>query len=73
MQFLLFDLSATLVFLAGYLTVVTLQRRLLASAATRRTQSPGPRPGHEPGQSKLAPSREDCQDCLEWPRLSAPR
>ncbi|HEX4647477.1 MAG TPA: hypothetical protein VH111_01520, partial [Steroidobacteraceae bacterium] len=65
MQFLLFDLSATLVFLAGYLTVVTLQRRLLVSAAIRRPARPGPQPEREPGRSKPAPAREDCQNCLK--------
>lgn len=64
MQFLLFDLSATLVFLTGYLTVVTVRRRRVSVVL---------RPGREPGRSKPAPTREDCQSCLEWPRLSAPR
>jgi hypothetical protein len=59
MQFLLFDVSATLVFLAGYLTVVTLQRpRALPVPASK------PAPSGEP---------RNCQNCVKWPRLSAPR
>lgn len=77
MQFLLFDVSATLVFLAGYLTVVSLQRRRawLVPAAIRRAPRPAPRPEREPGPSKPAPTGEprDCQNCVKWPRLSAPR
>lgn len=72
MEFLLFDVSATLLFLFGYVTVVNLQRRrplpVLAMSRTRRpTGSPAPeRPQRKPDQAQPA-----C--CREWPRLSVPR
>ena len=61
MQFLLFDVVATLVFLFGYLTVVALRRRALpvvmgaSRALSRQTPPTTPQPRRE------------------WPRLSHPR
>ena len=77
MQFLLFDVSATLVFLFGYLGVVALQRRpTLAVAATggtprgvRLPEAPRERPRPQDAQTE----RPTAQCCREWPRLSAPR
>jgi hypothetical protein len=63
-QFVLFDVTATLVFLVGYLALVALQRRRTPAVATAtstasRTASREPRP-------TIPPRRE-------WPRLSYPR
>ncbi len=78
MQFLLFDVSATLVFLLGYLTVVTLQRRhalpvaVATSDVTRPAQrSARAREERTPSENQKARPREQC--CREWPRLAAPR
>ena len=57
MQFLLFDVGATVVFLSGYLTVVALQRR--------REPHLAPSPGSE------GPTTREAH--REWPRLSYPR
>jgi len=76
-QFLLFDVSATLVFLVGYLAVASfLRRRTLAVVA----MSVAPRPG---GSRAPVSGRREAQEspkpvptkqcCREWPRLSAPR
>jgi hypothetical protein len=79
MQFLLFDVSATLVFLFGYSMAVTLQRRraLLVLAEPAAPSRQPARPAREPGQPK---SGEACEDCStpheprrDWPRLSYPR
>ncbi|HEY2276307.1 MAG TPA: hypothetical protein VGH61_12455 [Steroidobacteraceae bacterium] len=64
MQFVLFDVTATLVFLGGYLAVVALQRRRTPAVATAtstasRILSRDPRPTTPPRR--------------EWPRLSYPR
>ena len=81
MQFLLFDVSATLTFLLGYLAVVALQRRRMLAvwmAAGRVPNTPhgaelaaparqGPRPDGTPKERVTEPC------CREWPRLSAPR
>jgi hypothetical protein len=45
MQFFLFDLAATLSFLAGYLTLVTVRR---ARALPLRPGAPGSRATHPP-------------------------
>jgi hypothetical protein len=77
MQFLLFDVSATLVFLVGYLAVVALQeRRTLAmvtmSSAPRGAELPAkPTERPEPRAAQEERRAEPC--CREWPRLSAPR
>jgi len=78
MQFLLFDVSATLVFLVGYLAVVALQQRrtLAAVAATSRAPRAAPRPatpGERPGPPQAQKERPTEPCCREWPRLSAPR
>jgi hypothetical protein len=75
MQFLLIDVGATLVFLVGYLAIVTLQgRRALAVAAgsggaPRETGVSAPR-DKEPRRNS-PPPQPDCR--REWPRLMAPR
>ena len=76
MQFLLFDVSATLVFLLGYLAVVALQRRpavvAAMSDAPRGAQLPAtPRERPKPREAQKQRPAEPC--CREWPRLSAPR
>lgn len=69
MQFLLFDVGVTLVFLGGYLTVVRLQRRralaLPRAASGTPRREPRPAPGSE--SPAVRPARR------EWPRLSYPR
>jgi hypothetical protein len=70
-QFLLFDVSVTLVFLVGYVGIVALQRR-------RALAAPGaalPAPARDGGKPAQAPQQERpaTQCCQEWPRLSAPR
>jgi hypothetical protein len=73
-QFLLFDVSATLVFLAGYLAVVALHERRTVGvmAAMSGAQVPtAPRGERKPKETPKAPATEPC--CREWPRLSAPR
>ncbi len=78
MQFLLFDVSATLVFLLGYLAVVALQRRrapavMGASGHAQRGAQPraAPRERRNLGKARKESPTEPC--CREWPRLSAPR
>ena len=78
MQFLLFDFTATLVFLLGYLAVAALQRRrtLAVTAATSRAPrgvqlAATPRERPKPREArKERPTEPGCRD---WPRLSAPR
>ncbi len=69
MQFLLFDIGVTLVFLGGYRTVDMLQRRRALAVPRAASRTPGreprPAPGSE-GPATRAPRRE-------WPRLSYPR
>jgi hypothetical protein len=74
MQFLLFDVSATLVFLVGYLAVVALQQRrtLTAVAVTSRAPRAAP-PGERPRPPQAQKERPTEPCCREWPRLSAPR
>ena len=76
MQFLLFDLSATLLFLFGYVTVVGLQRRralpVVAAASGMRRERPAA--GRDERKPVEAPRELDPSPCCrEWPRLSAPR
>ena len=77
MQFLLFDVSATLVFLLGYLAVVTLlRRRALPVPAVTRAPRPAERPaarraGPEPSETRKEPAARQCR--REWPRLIHPR
>ena len=81
MQFLLFDVSATLTFLLGYLTVVALQRRRMAAVSMTAGRAPStphgarlaaPAPaGRARNATPKEPPTEPC--CREWPRLSAPR
>lgn len=81
MEFLLFDVSATCLFLLGYVTVVSLKRpRALAVHATMSPPPPPPaaRPAPAIGQRKRGEARkerpaEPVSCCREWPRLSAPR
>ena len=78
MQFLLFDVSATLVFLSGYLAVVALQRRqTLAAVAAMSRAPPGTplpaTPRERPSPREAQKERPTQQCCREWPRLSAPR
>lgn len=81
MQFLLFDVSATLVFLCGYVAAVAfLRRRTLAvmaatGPAPRGTQLPAPARRERKSQLPQLPVKERPteQCCREWPRLSAPR
>ena len=83
MQFLLFDLSATLLFLFGYVTVVGLQRRralpVVAAASGMRRERPAAgrderKPVAAPREPVAAPRELDPSPCCrEWPRLSAPR
>jgi len=76
MEFLLFDVAATLVFLLGYLTVVTLRQAraplVLAEPAAARPGVPRargtPRP---PGETRQDLPRQ--RDRREWPRLIYPR
>jgi len=79
MQFLLFDVSATLVFLFGYLTVTTLQRRralLVLAEPAAPSRQPAP-PARELGQPKGGEASKDRstrhEPRREWPRLSYPR
>lgn len=78
MQFLLFDVSSTLVFLLGYLAAVALLRRraLALTAATapapRGARLPAaPRERRKPNEAPQ--ERPAAQCCREWPRPSAPR
>ena len=85
MQFVLFDFSATAVFLFGYLAVVALQRRrvvplaIAADGALSREPRPVPSPERrkspEGGKSvavgKEGPTSRPRR--REWPRLSHPR
>ena len=78
MQFLLFDVSATLVFLLAYLVFVGLQRRRApAIMAATGSQPRGVQPAVPPREGrKPAPTHQErpaIQCCREWPRLSAPR
>jgi hypothetical protein len=70
-QFLLFDVSATLVFLLGYLAVVALQRRLMMAVPVPGGRAPPS--GREAGPAAPARERRTEPCCREWPRLSAPR
>ena len=79
MQFLLFDVSATLVFLVGYFAVVALhERRTMAVMAVVLDDAPrgarlpsAPRDSLRTREAKKDRPTEQC--CREWPRLSAPR
>jgi hypothetical protein len=78
MQFLLFDVSATLVFLVGYLAVVALQRRRTLAVVAAMSRAPrgallpaAPRERPKPRAAQSERPTEPC--CREWPRLSAPR
>ena len=81
MQFLLFDVSATLTFLLGYLAVVALQRRRIPAVAMAAGHAPGApraallpasvREDRNPSAAAKERAAEPC--CREWPRLSAPR
>ena len=79
MQFLLFDVSATLVFLLAYLATLALQRRrALAVMGAPGSQprdarlSAPARQGLKPGQAP--PQERPATPCCQgWPRLSAPR
>jgi len=80
-QFLLFDVSATLTFLLGYLAVVALQRRRMPAVTMGAGHAPGalraaglPAPVRE-DRSPSVPAKERATEpcCREWPRLSAPR
>lgn len=80
MQFLLFDVSATLVFLASYLTVATLQHRrreVLVLATEARDAGRVAAPARRPERSAPGATRKDGASGRpprrEWPRLSAPR
>ena len=80
MQFLLFDVSATCLFLLGYVTVVSLKRqRALPVLATisrppRPTVRSAPAIGErKPGEPRKGRPTEPVPCCREWPRLSAPR
>ena len=75
MQFVLFDVSATLVFLVGYLAVVALQRRLalpvaMGAGGTLSREAP-PVPSPERRKSPQGPTTRAPR--REWPRLSYPR
>jgi hypothetical protein len=78
MQFLLFDVSATCVFLLGYLAVSTLWRRRAQPVLAATSRGPGtaqrpapPRQQTTPRETQKERPTEQC--CREWPRLSAPR
>jgi hypothetical protein len=58
MQFLLFDISSAVVFLGGYLTVVTVRKRRTAQTTGTKARPVAPKQGSKP---------------REWPRLSYPR
>ncbi len=79
MQFLLFDVGATLVFLVGYLTVATLQRRraLAVPTGTSRRLSLESRPAAYPEGSKPGEPGNEAPAARrprrKWPRLSHPR
>lgn len=78
MQFLLFDVSATLVFLLGYVAVTALQRRRTPAVMAATSRAPfgaqlpaAPRENRERDETRKERPTEPC--CREWPRLSAPR
>lgn len=80
MEFLLFDVSATCLFLLGYVTVVSLkrQRALPVLAAMTRLPHPIGRRApvigeRKPGEAREKRPTEPISCCREWPRLSAPR
>jgi hypothetical protein len=80
MEFLLFDVSATGLFLLGYMTVVSLkrQRALPVLATMSRRPHPTGRPApaigeRKPGEARKERPTEPVSCCREWPRLSAPR
>jgi hypothetical protein len=76
-QFLVFDVTATVVFLLAYLTVVAVQRRRAVPVTTSASLSsevrpvrsaPGGTTGKVPKQTPATPRPR-----REWPRLSYPR
>jgi hypothetical protein len=75
MQFLLFDVGATLVFLVGYMAVVALQGRGALAVATGPGSSPRKSavsaPEDRAPRRDSPPQQPECR--REWPRLSAPR
>lgn len=80
MEFLLLDVSATCLFLLGYVTVVSLKRQrafpVLAtiSRPPPATRLPAPAIGErKPGEARKERPTEPVSCCREWPRLSAPR
>ena len=75
MEFLLFDVGATLVFLLAYLTVVALQRRRAVPVVTaaRGTLSRQSRPAPSPERRPSVEGRATRPPRREWPRLSYPR
>jgi hypothetical protein len=80
MEFLLFDVSATCLFLLGYVTVVSLKRQgplpVLAtmSRPPRPTERPAPAIGErKPGEARKERPTEPLPCWRGWPRLSAPR
>lgn len=80
MEFLLFDVSATCLFLLGYMIVAGLkrQRALPVLATMSRPPRPTARPAPAIGQLRPEEARkerpaEPVSCCREWPRLSAPR
>lgn len=80
MEFLLFDVSATCLFLLGYVTVVSLKRQhaLPMLATMSRPPRPTGRPAtaigeRKPGEARKERPTEPVPCCREWPRLSAPR
>jgi hypothetical protein len=78
-QFLLLDVSATLVFLLGYLTVVTLQRRRALFVPAEQSARPRStrRPVRAAEGGKLSETAKDRRTAWpprrEWPRLIYPR
>lgn len=79
MQFLAFDVAATLVFLFGYLTVVGLQQwravpvRAAASRAPSREAPPVPSPAGSTAVGGRKEAATPSRPRREWPRLSYPR
>jgi len=74
-QFVLFDISATLVFLVGYLAAVALQRRralpVAMGAGGTLSREARPMPSPERRRSPEGPTTRPPR--REWPRLSYPR
>jgi hypothetical protein len=77
MEFLLFDVAATLVFLLGYLTAVTLRQARAPLVLTEPAAAPRPSVARARGtprpSGETRHARPGQRDRREWPRLIYPR